>query len=184
MDLNAFEIFNNHATSAGVIFYQSGEFTSPIISAAAEALKLRLAENGASGPVTRKTFSTFVEMAQNIHHYAVPDAENSSGVGSIGVSKSGDDYWIVCANRVLSGHVSRITEKLELVRAMSLDEIKKAYKAQLNNENHANSDPLSRGAGLGWLTIARDSKLPIEYSFSSDEASNGQHAHFYVKAVI
>ena len=42
----------------------------------------------------------------------------------------------------------------------------------------------SKGAGLGWLTVARDSKQPLEYSFSSDSIGNGKYAYFLVKAVI
>ena len=180
MDINAFRDFISQANQSGVVFFHTGEFSSVVVAGAAESLKHKMQESGASGPVTRKVFSTFVEMAQNIHHYAMP-GNNGDAAGSILVSHQDEQFWVMCSNRMQTSHVSRLTEKLEQVRSMSLDEIKQAYKAQLKNEEHAN-DAISRGAGLGWLTIARDAKMPLEYSFQSDE--DPQCTVFQVKAVI
>ena len=187
MNLANFENFQKQARTAGIVFYHTGEFTGPIISAAAEALKHRMQESGASGPATRKLFSTFVEMAQNIHHYASEAGDmvhgSLAGGGTISVIKGETDYWVICVNRIETAQIARISEKLDTVRAMSLEEIKKAYKEQLHNSDHEN-DESSKGAGLGWLTVARDSKQPLEYSFSSDTAGDGKYAYFLVKAVI
>jgi len=188
MNLDNFANFQKQARTAGIVFYHTGEFTGPIISAAAEALKHRMQESGASGPATRKLFSTFVEMAQNIHHYATcsPELENSNlaGSGTISVIKGEGEYWVICVNRIETVQIPRITEKLDQVRSMSLEEIKKAYKEQLHNANHEEVNKESKGAGLGWLTVARDSKQPLEYSFSSDPIGEGKFAYFLVKAVI
>lgn len=191
MDLSTFEVFQKQALDAGVVFYHTGEFTSPIIAAAAEALKHRMQESGASGPATRKLFSTFVEMAQNIHHYgaAGPEVEEAetthhAGAGTITIVKSESDFQVICVNRIQTSQIPRLTQKLDAVRSMNLDEIKQAYKEQLKNTDHAQTDPLSKGAGLGWLTIARDSKQPLEYSFMSDPKDSSRFAYFLVKAVI
>jgi hypothetical protein len=183
LNLSKFEEFQRQARTSGIVFYHTGEFTGPIISAAAEALKHRMQESGAVSSATRKLFSTFVEMAQNIHHYASPDIENSElvGAGTLSVIKSATEYWVICVNKIETKDIPRITEKLNQVRSMSLDQIKKAYKEQLKNTEQ---DQQSKGAGLGWLTIARDSKEPLEYSFTSDYMSGGKYAHFLVKAVI
>lgn len=189
MNLNTFEIFQAQAQASGIIFYHSGEFTGAIITAAAESLKHRMEESGASGPAKRKLFSTFVEMAQNILHYAaLPPGADPAFVhgkpGTIGIGKCGDDYWVVCVNRVETAHIARLSEKLDAVRSMSLEDIRKSYRAQLHNTEHEITDTVSKGAGLGWLTIARDSKQPLEYSFTSEPESQGKTAFFFVKAVI
>jgi hypothetical protein len=100
------------------------------------------------------------------------------------VIKGETDYWIICVNRIETAKIPRITEKIDQVRSMSLEEIKKAYKQQLHNTAHSELDSESKGAGLGWLTVARDSKQPLEYSFTSDMVGEGKFAHFLVKAVI
>jgi magnesium-transporting ATPase (P-type) len=188
MNLADFEAFQTQARNAGVVFYQKGEFTSPVIAGAAEALKSRLHESGVSGPVMRKLFSTFVEMAQNIHHYAEPepgaDGNPPAGAGTITILKGSEDYSVICVNRIRSEQIARISEKLDQVRAMSLEEIKKAYKEQLHNNAHAQEDSLSKGAGLGWLTVARDARQPLEYSFTSDHGGENDYAYFLVRAVI
>ena len=189
MDFINFDQFQTQAHASGVIFFHSGEFNSVIVTAAAESLKHCMDEAGATGPARRKLFSTFVEMAQNIIHYAalppgaVPEKVQSKN-GTIGVGKGDSDYWVICVNRVETAHITRLSEKLDALRSMSLDDIRKSYRVQLHNTGHETSDTLSKGAGLGWLTIARDSRQPLEYSFSSDPESNGKTAFFFVKAVI
>ncbi|WP_293663271.1 SiaB family protein kinase [Rhodoferax sp. OV413] len=188
MNLSEFQAFHDQALSAGVVFYQKGEFTSPVIAGAAEALKGRLQESGVSGPITRKLFSTFVEMAQNIHHYAAPEPDSGVqppvGAGTITIVKSGNDYAVICVNRIDADQIPRISEKLDQVRSMSLEEIKKAYREQLHNNAHSEEDALSKGAGLGWLTVARDARQPLDYSFTTDPAGDGKFSFFSVKAVI
>jgi hypothetical protein len=219
-----FERFQANAQDCGVLFYYAGEFTPAVVAAAADSLKQRLVTEDASGPAKRKLFSTFVEMAHNILHYAVPDAtgnpadadaaqaagsSQAAPKGAIGVGRdplsagaSQDNmppaadagpqaaaaagaYWIVCSNAVDVSHVPRLTEKLNALRTMSLEEIKQSYRAQLRNAEHSSTDPLSRGAGLGLLTIARDASAPLEYSFASTPADpEGRSVQFHVKARI
>lgn len=190
MDLSTFERFSNGVALSGVIFFYAGEFSGTVVAAAADIVKQRLLGEDTSGTTRRKLFSTFVEMAQNIAHYAAEGDPTRPGVtqgkhGAIAVGQvEAGHFWIACANRVDVGHVPRISEKLNSLRVMSLAEIRQSYKAQLHNTEHESANPGSRGAGLGLLTIARDSTTPLEFSFASDPAQEGQSAYFYVKAFI
>jgi Family of unknown function (DUF6272) len=187
VNLTSFELFQTQANASGVLFYHSGEFNEAVVAAAAQSLRHRMEESGATGPVKRKLFSTFVEMAQNIVHYAAmpPGGEAVQGKeGTVAVGRSAGDYWVICVNRVDTAHIARLSEKLEAVRCMSLEDIRKTYREQLHNTQHVNTDAISKGAGLGWLTIARDAKQPLEYSFASDPASNGAGAFFFAKVVV
>jgi len=188
-----FERFQESAQGSGVLFYYAGEFSPPVIAAAADSLKTHLATEDASGPAKRKLFSTFVEMAQNILHYAAgtPAADGSPPAprGAIAVGRgngegSAGHYWIVCSNPVDVDYVERLAGKLDAVRAMSLEQIKQSYRAQLRNAEHAHTDSVSRGAGLGLLTIARDACAPLEYSFAPTADPSGRTTLFHVKACI
>lgn len=206
-----FERFQASAQDCGVLFYYAGEFTPAVIATAADSLKARLATEDASGPAKRKLFSTFVEMAQNILNYAAatpsedgsaPAPHGAIGVGresvalaadanepaqtagAAGASGAAGHYWIVCSNPVNVDYVARLADKLNAVRAMSLDEIKQNYREQLRNTEHGAQDPLSKGAGLGLLTIARDARGPLEYSFASTADPAARTALFHVKARI
>lgn len=190
MNIDEFSRFQDEAHASGVLFYFRGEFTPAVVETASAQLRQRLEDGGVRAPVRRKLFSTFVEMAQNILHYgaaaeeAGPGGEPGGKAGSIAVGVGGDDHWIVCGNAVLLEHIPRITERLNALRAMSLDEIKASYRRQLHDLEHERNDTVSRGAGLGLLTIARDSKEPLAYSFASGPAHAGRHAYFFIKAVI
>jgi hypothetical protein len=54
----------------------------------------------------------------------------------------------------------------------------------LRNAEHSDTDAISKGAGLGLLTIARDASAPLEYSFASTAAPRSRTAQFYVKARV
>ena len=187
-----FERFQVSAQDHGVLFYYVGEFTAPMVSAAADTLKARLATEDASGPAKRKVFSTFVEMAQNILHYAAPspgDGAQASPRGAIAVGRLAEgstdgQYWLVCRHPVTVEHVARLTDKLTALRAMSLEEIKQSYREQLRNDAHTSTDTQSCGAGLGLLTMARDASAPLEFSFASTSDPHDRTALFHVKARI
>ena len=163
MNLTHFADFCEQAVRDGVLFYYTGEFSQNVIGAMSDTLKQRLDAAGVSGPSRRKLFSTFVEMSQNIMHYANTEEGNGSKVGALAIGRNGDNkYWIVSGNPVRIEHVERIKGKVEPLRSMTLDEIKTAYREQLRNDEH-DKDAVSRGAGLGFLTVAREASEPIEY---------------------
>lgn len=183
MQLEGFSNFCNHASSSGVLFYYTGEFSQNVIGAMSDSLRQQLDAVGASGPARRKVFSTFIEMAQNIVHYANDEASNGSRTGAMAVGQQEGKFYVMCANPVRLEHVERLRAKLEPLRTMTLDEIKQAYKEQLRNEEHA-KDSISRGSGLGFLTVARESSEPIEYHILMSSQRNDGHAEFYLRAAI
>lgn len=192
MDYKTFERFQDRASNAGVLFYYTGPFDSDIVAVMSNQIKEKLKQESASGPATRKLFSTFIEMAQNVLHYGGAEATDGGGTtakpGTIVLGKTAVSadaaYWIACGNLVESDHVLRVKEKLESLRNMSTAEIKAAYRAQLANDAHESMDALSKGAGLGLLTIARDSTQPIEFDFIPDPESEGRFSYFHIKTVI
>jgi hypothetical protein len=187
MDIKTFGDFQSVASGAGLLYYYSGHFDEEVRRSLSASLKNRLEQESVGGMIKKKLFSSFMEMAQNVLHYggSVEMADNANTKpGAIAVGYEDNTYWIVCGNLVPVEHVSRITEKLAALKQMSVAEIKAAYREQLANDDHAALDTVSKGAGLGLLTIARDSIHPIEYRFTSDEASEGRFAYFYIKAFV
>lgn len=183
MKLDIFNEFVSLANDNGVLFYYSGEFTQSVIAAVSDTLRSRLEAEGVSGPARRKVFSSFMEMAQNILHYAAPNADSGAHMGALSVGRADDKFYVMCGNPIRLEHVQRLQEKIEPLRNMTLDEIKAAYREQLRNEEHE-KDAISRGAGLGFLTVARESSEPLDYQIvMSSEQAKG-YALFYLRAVI
>ena len=85
---------------------------------------------------------------------------------------------MVCAgNLVERSDVERLRAKLSRIRDMSKDELRALYKEQLRAEPEAGS----KGAGLGFMEIARRASKPIEFDFTDVDAT---HAFFALKATI
>lgn len=183
MRLENFSNFCEHATHSGILFYYTGEFSQNVIGAMSDSLKEQLDAASVSGPARRKVFSTFVEMAQNIMHYANEEASGGLKLGALAVGRHEGKFYVMCGNPVRLEHVERLRAKLEPLRSMSLDEIKAAYREQLRNDAH-DRDTVSRGAGLGFLTVARESSEPIEYQIVLSTPRADGHAEFYLRAAI
>ncbi len=188
MDFKNFENFQGGASAAGVIFYYAGWFDSAMVHVMSTKLKDKLQQEPVSAPIKRKLFSSFIEMAQNVLHYGSMPADHASDAqhvpGSIGIGQDGEAYWIACGNLVPIDQIQRMHDKLSALKSMSIAEIKAAYRAQLANDAHETIDTTSKGAGLGLLTIARDSRQPIEFEFISHPASGEKFSYFYIKTVI
>ena len=186
MSLSRFHRFKDLARQENVVFYYTGFFSQTIVAAMGDSLRLRLNSLEASQPLRRKLFSIFVEMAQNIVHYSA-DAltardsnDNEVRMGSLWVGEENGHFYVVCANPIGSDNVARIRDKLEPLRSMSNDEIKALYKEKLRAED----EDTSKGAGLGFLTVARDSSNPIEFDFVAEDGAHGPFTTFYLKATI
>lgn len=182
MNLGLFQNFCSQAADNGILFYYTGEFSQNAIATMGDTVRHRLDGIAANGPARRKVFSAFVEMAQNILHYADPTPGAGAKIGSLAVGYTSDKFFVACGNPVRLDHVERLREKLEPLRTMTLDEIKAAYRQQLRNEEHE-QDPVSKGAGLGFLTLARDSSEPIEYQIIR-RSGDDTYAEFYLRAAI
>jgi len=175
--------FFDYAHERDVIFYYVGYFSQNIISGMADTVRLHLENSGVAGITRRKLFSTFVEMTQNIIHYSAasltsPDQRDEIRHGSVCIGKEQDRYFLLCANPVNFADIEKLQSRLESLRSMTLEEIKQAYKATLRTENPVDS----KGADLGFLTVARDASGPLEFKFRADEGQ--KLSTFYLKAII
>lgn len=167
-----------------VIFYYVGYFSQTIIAAMADAVKLRAEHTGAVAVTRRKLFSSFIEMTQNIVHYSA-DSYEKEGIseasmrhGAVFISLTDERYYLHCSNPVNAVVAEKLREKLEHLRSLTIDEIKLEYKEMLRSE----TPPDSKGAGLGFLTMARDASAPLEFEFSPPVADGT--SMFYLRATI
>jgi hypothetical protein len=162
------EEFERLAAEHNLFFYYRGYFSQLIVEASAEAIRSRLAGCDANFQTQRKMISTFIEMGQNIIHYSAdvltaPSQDvDEVRFGVISIRAIDGEYELRCSNPVDATTAERLESKLAPLTRMSLDEIKQSYRAALKAEGDAES----KGGGIGLLTLARDSRAPLEYAFS------------------
>jgi hypothetical protein len=155
------------AQQRNLIFYHKGYFSHSIVAAMSEVVKLQLEVAGVSASTRRKIFSSFIELSQNIVHYScdsLPEEPGQRGAireGAMCISSEGEQHLMVCINPIATHAVDKLRETLEPLRNMSIEEIKQAYKLSLRAETPVDS----KGAGLGFLTMARDASAPLEFAF-------------------
>ncbi|MBS4018884.1 SiaB family protein kinase [Azonexus hydrophilus] len=168
-----------------VIFYYVGYFSQNVVAAMADAVRLQLEMSGVNSSTRRKLFSSFVEMAQNIIHYSAdsltPSDQDNHEMrhGSVCICEKEGQYLLQCANPIDAAAAEGLRERLQSLRSMTLEEIKQACRASLRAETPEGS----KGAGLGFLTVARDSSEPLEFDFQPLEAHPGT-VMFNLKATV
>jgi hypothetical protein len=173
------------ARKRNLLFYHKGYFSQSIVAAMAEIVKLQLEVVGISASTRRKIFSSFIELSQNIVHYSSDSLsqgriyDGAIREGAMCISADGERHLMACMNPIATIAVSDLREKLEPLRKMSVEEIKQAYKISLRAETPTESE----GAGLGFLTMARDASAPVEFAFHPCK-DDPDTTHFFLQTII
>jgi len=173
----------------GVIFAYSGYVTEPVLSGVGEALKQKLTIDDADTKTLRSVFAIFVEQMQNIIRYSaekahqpMPPASDAGALkeiryGILTIGREGNDYMVCAGNLVRQADVPRLKERLSRIKNMSKEELKALYKEQLR----ADPEQGSKGAGLGFMEIARRATQPIDFDFADVDS---EYSFFALKATI
>jgi len=176
----------NFAKERGIVFFYSGYFSQRVLLAVGDTIRHKMSADDVDSNTAKKIFTVFVEQVQNIIRYSAEridetqekheESELSYGIVVIGKDSRGR-YFVDCGNVVDKKDVERLKQNLEEIRKMDKDELKKAYKEKLRE----GPDEHSKGAGIGFLEIARKASEPIEFGFKDTDEC---HSFFYLKAYI
>jgi hypothetical protein len=169
----------------GIIFAYSGYVTEAVLSGVGDAIKQKLLFDDADTKTLRSVFAVFVEQMQNMIRYS---AETAAGrdteslvdgirYGVLTIGQENGDYVIYAGNLVQRSDVERLRARLSQIRAMNKEELRSLYKERLRGEPEEGS----KGAGLGFMEIARRSSKPIEFDFTEVD---DEHAFFTLKASV
>ena len=131
---------------------------------------------------TQKVFGIFVEQMQNVLNYSaekvtddsVKDGELRFGVLVVG--QEANRFYVMCGNKIQKDQVGRLRERLDSIRGMDKDQLKNLYR-----ERRKAASGEGKGAGLGFIDMARKAGEPIEYDFVPVD---GSHAFFSIKVII
>jgi hypothetical protein len=184
MNYSEYRVFSDFVAQRRIVFYYYGYFSQTIISAMADTVKLSMKQADTTPTAKRKLFSCFVEMAQNIIHYSSESLTQATRdeaeirQGAVCIGQAGERFYLLCSNRVAAHDVAPLREKLEPLKTMTLEEIKRAYQDTLRAEQPEGS----KGAGLGFLTVARDASEPLEFEFAP--LGHDDDMMFYLKAIV
>lgn len=176
--------FRNMLRNQGIIFCYSGYVTEKVLSGIGEALKQKLQLEDADTKTVRNVFAIFVEQMQNIIRYSAEkepaDGEqpnNEIRYGVLAIGSEADKFFITCGNKIMRADVDRLDKRLREIQQMDKDELKQVYK----NILRAPTEATSKGAGVGFVEIARRSSEVIDFGFKEID---DEYSFFCLKAYI
>ena len=180
MRADRFRQFAADARAEGVVFFHSGRLDQDTVISIGAMLRRRLQEEGAGGVLSRRVFNAFMEMAQNIVHYAAEDPELGR-LGALSVTWTAAGFLVMCGNYLAWEQVPRVRSRLMAVQEMSPGSVRIAYRQQLARRDE---DPDGKGAGPGRLGMAASASAPIEFAFDPEQPTASGYTFLFLKAVI
>ncbi|MEA3456239.1 MAG: SiaB family protein kinase [Campylobacterota bacterium] len=167
----------------GVLFSFSGTVSQSILSSVAETLEKELHATGIAFTLIQNIFAVFTEQMQNIMSYSQErihlgdNAFESPGICIVGYDQAKGHFFVGSANIMYQKDESKLSEKLDKIIPMNRDELREYYKVL----RRSGKDKHGRGAGLGFLEMAKKSVLPMEYKITQlDE----ERSFFEIKTYI
>jgi hypothetical protein len=159
--------FKKELDAQNILFGFSGPLSQELFVEIGHTLRNRMKLEETSSAKVLKVFTLFVEQVQNIIHYSAEristtqpnPVELSHGVIVIGYEN--EKYYVMCGNLIDSKLVDDLQKRLVTLQNMDKEELKHYYKEQRKKETNEDS----RGAGLGFIELARKTSQPIEFEF-------------------
>lgn len=144
-----------------VILCFNGPISRSLIEEIGNALRNYLEAGNTHPSAAMDVFSVYIEMTQNIRHYALQKgwAEPDSSA-TVVIANDGDGQYLVSAGNLVEladGEI--LMAKIVALGTQDKAQLKALYKEQLRKPREAGA---SSGAGLGLIDIARKARHPMQ----------------------
>jgi hypothetical protein len=163
--LNAVMEFHKTMRENDISLVYEGEITHSITKAFTSLTEKKMTDEEESGITQRKVFHVMVECLQNISKHAENgnDSYSTDGRGIFMVHKTEELYKITTGNLIADENVENLKRSLDLINSLNKDELTELYKKQIKEGQLSDK----KGAGLGFIDIARKTGSKLEFSFKS-----------------
>lgn len=180
MDTHDLLAMREHYHRQRIMLCFNGPISRSLIEEIGNALRNYLAAEQAQPSAAMDVFAVYIEMTQNIRHYATRmNYAEQDASATVAIARDEDDRYVVSAGNLVEREDGRrLVEWVEGLAGLDKVQLKAAYKEQLRKPRDGDS---ASGAGLGLLDIARKSSTPLHASLR--EQADGR-AFFSLRAVI
>ncbi len=176
--------FRDALAAQGVIFCYSGYLTEDTLFGIGSALRKKLELENTDKRRAKDVFAIFIEQIQNVIRYSAeivggppPRVVDELRYGVIAMGVQDGEYFVSCGNKVLTSDVERLRGSLDHIASLDRDGLKALYKKTLRGETPEGS----KGAGVGFIDIARKASRGFQFDFCDVDR---EHAYFVVKAFV
>lgn len=165
-----------------IVFSFSGMISQSLTSFMVETAKTQIEERGEDSKLTRSMFLIAVEQLQNIMSYSKEkDIQEDSkyispGIMVIGFNKEKQKYYVSSSNEIIETDKVKVSQKIDYINSLEKDELRKYLREKLRSAE----DKHDRGAGVGFIEMAKRSSEKLEYSFEMVESKIYFHILTYI----
>jgi len=166
----------------GITFCYSGYMTEGILLGIGNAIKAQMHIGDTDVKLAKGVFAVFVEQVQNVIRYSaekISKEEDASELryGILTVGTKDDMPFVACGNMIETKDAERLRLALTHIKGLDRDGLKALWKETLRGETPAGS----KGAGVGFIDIARNARRGIDFDFRT---VNESHVFFTLKALL
>ena len=153
-----------HFNRNHILLCFNGPTSRSLIEEIGNALKIYLHADNAQPSAVMDVFSVYVEMTQNIRHYAESsDYNDLDSSATILVARDDDGRYVIQAGNLVEKQTGdALMFRVDALAKMNKDQLKAAYKSQLRQPRDENNT----GAGLGLIDMSRRSFSPLSASLT------------------
>ncbi len=167
-------LFERHA----ILLAFNGPFSSTLIEEIGLALRKHLEAIAATPTEVTDVFMIYIELTQNIRHYAArKNLSDSAAGGTITISHQDGRYVINAGNVVDLADGEQLMERLRALATLDKAELKALWKTQMRQPRPPGA---STGAGLGLIDLSRKASQPLLGSFNRLD----EHCGFFSLQVV
>lgn len=166
--------FSNMLSDKKIDIFYSGPLWTEGIAEMGGTLKKQLEIDGVPANTAQEIFSVFIEQLNNMLMYSaqktqfkVDSGKNDAyPKGTLVFGKDNNSYFLQTGNIMKVNNVELVKNRIDYLNKLDKNEIRKYYKEQMKLKD---TNPESKGAGLGLIEIARRVSSKLEYTFSEEK---------------
>ncbi len=140
-----------------VLISYKGPVSDTILAEISRDIRDKFSE---SPKASKKLFSIFVELAQNILYYSsekVQFSNRNDSIGTILITKTSKHLTFSCGNLVENKYINDLVEGCEKINSLDREELRE-YKRETRSSPQKER---SKGAGIGLIQVALTSGNPL-----------------------
>lgn len=166
----------------GVLFSFSGIISQSLTEFMVETASKQFLDEGHNKTMIQTLFLIAIEELQNVMSYSKQkmvlsgNRYTSPGILVVGFDDKKQKYYVASSNEIEEEDKEKISIKLDFINSLNAQEQRKYLREKLKTAE----DTHARGAGVGFIEIAKRSSEKIEYNFETIE----QKLYFHIKAYI
>ncbi|WP_299458036.1 SiaB family protein kinase [uncultured Microscilla sp.] len=167
-EFNFFE-YHDQINQENIILSYKGPITAMLIAELSRDIRAEIQHHRKA---SKKVFSIFMELAQNVLYYSseINLFGDKNRVGTIFIVNEDERYKVIVGNMVKNTITSDLKERCHKIKELGRSELR-AYKRELRDQPYHNDESSEAGIGLVQAALTADSfemkiiEMSNEYSF-------------------